>query len=90
MPGHTRGGHRTLVAEKLTKRFGEPVAVDMVSFTVDRPMMIGIIGIIGATGAGKSTFLRMMNRLTDATMGVLSWEGRNVHKLIGQACRQSG
>ncbi|MCB1358792.1 MAG: phosphonate ABC transporter ATP-binding protein [Maritimibacter sp.] len=74
-----------LVAEQLTKRFGETVAVDAVSFTVDRPMMIGVIG---ASGAGKSTFLRMMNRLTDATMGSLSYEGRNVLDLTGPARRQ--
>jgi len=74
-----------LVVEKLTKTFGENIAVDRASFTVDRPMMIGIIG---RSGAGKSTFLRMMNRLTDATAGLLAWEGRNVLELTGQARRQ--
>ncbi len=74
-----------LVVEELTKAFGENKAVDRVSFKVDRPTMIGIIG---RSGAGKSTFLRMMNRLTDATSGVLAWEGRNVLELAGQARRQ--
>ena len=74
-----------LVVEELTKRFGENIAVDAVSFTIDRPMMIGIIG---RSGAGKSTFLRMMNRLTDATSGLLAWEGRNVLELTGQARRE--
>ncbi|ANT59463.1 phosphonate ABC transporter ATP-binding protein [Salipiger sp. CCB-MM3] len=69
-----------LTVEKLTKRFGANTAVDNASFTVDRPMMIGIIG---RSGAGKSTFLRMMNRLTDATEGRLLFEGRDVLQLRG-------
>ena len=49
-----------LVVENLTKRFGGNVAVDNASFTVDRPIMLGIIG---RSGAGKSTFLRILNRM---------------------------
>lgn len=69
-----------LVVENLTKRFGSNIAVDDMCFRVDRPMMLGIIG---RSGAGKSTFLRMMNRMTDASGGVLSFEGRDVLKLRG-------
>ncbi len=74
-----------LVVEELTKTFGGNIAVDRASFTVDRPMMIGIIG---RSGAGKSTFLRMMNRLTPSSSGVLSFEGRNVLELTGKAMRE--
>ena len=73
-----------LSVEKLTKRFGANTAVDEASFTVDRSMMLGIIG---RSGAGKSTFLRMMNRLTDASSGELNFEGRNVLSLSGKAKR---
>lgn len=73
-----------LSVEKLTKRFGANTAVDEASFTVDRSMMLGIIG---RSGAGKSTFLRMMNRLTDASSGELNFEGRNVLSLTGKAKR---
>ena len=69
-----------LVVDQLTKRFGANTAVDNASFTVDRPKMIGIIG---RSGAGKSTFLRMMNRLTDATEGEIRFENRNVLALKG-------
>ncbi|HBS98543.1 MAG TPA: phosphonate ABC transporter ATP-binding protein, partial [Citreicella sp.] len=69
-----------LTVENLTKRFGSNTAVDKATFTVDRPLMIGIIG---RSGAGKSTFLRMMNRLTDATSGRLLFEGRDVLTLRG-------
>lgn len=50
----------------LTKRFGGKTAVDGVSFTLDRPVMLGVIG---ASGTGKSSLLRMINRLADATSG---------------------
>lgn len=73
-----------LVAEKLTKRFGANTAVDSASFTVDRPIMMGIIG---RSGAGKSTLLRILNRLGDATEGRLEFEGRDVLGLRGSAKR---
>ena len=65
----------------LTKSFGQKTAVDRVSLTVDRPMMVGIIG---RSGAGKSTLLRMMNRLTTASSGRFLCEGRDITALRGR------
>lgn len=70
--------------EGVTKMFGDRAAVDAVSFSVPKPVMIGIIG---RSGAGKSTFLRMMNRMTDATSGRLLFEGRDILALRGKARR---
>ena len=53
-----------LALNNVTKIFGNSKAVDNVSLSVDRPMMIGIIG---ASGAGKSTLLRMVNLLETVT-----------------------
>jgi phosphonate transport system ATP-binding protein len=64
--------------------FGQKAAVDNASFSVEKS---AFIGIIGRSGAGKSTFLRMMNRLTDATSGTLEFEGRNVLALKGAEMR---
>ena len=47
--------------KSVTRMFGPKAALEDVSFSVERP---GFIGIIGRSGAGKSTVLRMMNRLT--------------------------
>jgi len=69
---------------KLSRHFGSKAAVDNISFTLDRP---GFLGIIGRSGAGKSTLLRMMNRLTDATGGAINFEGRNVLDLKGAGMR---
>ncbi|MCZ9339405.1 ATP-binding cassette domain-containing protein, partial [Streptomyces sp. TRM76130] len=50
----------------LTKRYGEKVAVDGLSFTV-RP---GIVtGFLGPNGAGKSTTMRMVLGLDRPTAG---------------------
>jgi phosphonate transport system ATP-binding protein len=70
-----------LAIKDLVKAFGPNRAVDDVSFAVEKPQMIGIIG---RSGAGKSTLLRMMNRLTDATSGVIVFEGRNILALKGR------
>jgi phosphonate transport system ATP-binding protein len=73
-----------LQVNAVTRMFGPKAAVDRVSFTIDRP---AFVGIIGRSGAGKSTFLRMMNRLLDATSGEILVDGRNVLALRGRAAR---
>ena len=69
-----------LAVEQLTKKFGQKIAVDSATFQTDKPMMIGIIG---RSGAGKSTLLRMMNRLADASDGVIRYGGEDVTALRG-------
>ena len=71
--------------ETLTKTFGARTAVDAVSFSVERPAMIGVIG---RSGAGKSTLLRMLNRLADATSGRIVFEGTEVTALRGSDRRR--
>ncbi len=73
-----------LNVKDVTKKFGEKVAVDSTSFSIDGP---AFVGIIGRSGAGKSTLLRMMNRLTDATSGEILVDGQNVLALKGAEAR---
>jgi phosphonate transport system ATP-binding protein len=70
--------------KSVTRMFGPKAALEDVSFSVERP---GFIGIIGRSGAGKSTLLRVMNRMTDATRGALMFDGRDVLALEGGAKR---
>ncbi len=70
--------------ENVSRTFGSKTAVDRMSFRLDRP---SFLGIIGRSGAGKSTFLRMMNRLTDATSGTLRVDGTDILALKGPAMR---
>ena len=62
----------------VNKYFGNNHAVKNVSFKVNKPQMIGIIG---RSGAGKSTLLRIINRLTDATDGKIEVDGQNILEL---------
>lgn len=71
--------------EHITKTFGTRKAVDQVSFSIDRPQMIGVIG---RSGAGKSTLLRMINRLTPATAGRILFKGEDILSLKGATMRR--
>jgi phosphonate transport system ATP-binding protein len=69
---------------QLTKIFGRTKAVDNITFSVEKPQMIGIIG---RSGAGKSTLLRIINRLTPATEGSVVIDGVDVLGLKGRSMR---
>ncbi len=73
-----------LQVRNVSRLFGQKAAVDNISFDIDGP---AFVGIIGRSGAGKSTFLRMMNRLTDATSGQIIVDGVDVLALRGAAGR---
>jgi len=64
--------------EGLTKRYGEKVAVNNLTFTV-RP---GIVtGFLGPNGAGKSTTMRMMLGLDRPTAGDVRIDGKHYDQL---------
>ncbi|MBP6546376.1 MAG: ATP-binding cassette domain-containing protein, partial [Phenylobacterium sp.] len=69
----------------VSKRFGETLAVNGVSFSCQRGELVGIIG---RSGAGKSTLLRLLNRLADPTEGRITWDGEDVSRLRGRDLRQ--
>jgi ABC-2 type transport system ATP-binding protein len=56
----------TVAARGLTRRFGEFVAVDAVSFTVTAGE---VFGFLGSNGAGKTTTIRMLCGLLAPTSG---------------------
>ncbi|WP_300828607.1 ABC transporter ATP-binding protein [uncultured Rikenella sp.] len=57
---------RTIIAENLTRRFGDFTAVDDLSFDVARGE---VFGFLGANGAGKTTAIRMLCGLLQPTSG---------------------
>jgi ABC-2 type transport system ATP-binding protein len=62
-------------AKELTRRFGTFMAVDRVSFEVERGE---IFGYLGANGAGKSTTIRMLTGLLAPTSGTGRVAGHDV------------
>jgi ABC-2 type transport system ATP-binding protein len=62
-----------IVASGLTKTYGEKIAVDGISFTVQPGR---VTGFLGPNGAGKSTTMRIMVGLTPASSGGVTVLGR--------------
>ncbi len=71
--------------DKLTKRFGSLVAVDGLDLEVRQPQMIAVVG---RSGAGKSTTLRLINRLIDPSEGRVLFGDREITALDGRALRE--
>lgn len=65
----------SLKVDRLTKTFGEKVAVDHISFEMDAP---GVFGLIGTNGAGKTTTIRMILGIMSADSGSAVWDGRAI------------
>jgi ABC-2 type transport system ATP-binding protein len=60
--------------ENLTKRYGDKVAVDNLTFTIQPGI---VTGFLGPNGAGKSTTLRMIAGLDHPTSGRVRVNGRD-------------
>src|SRR5215475_5739042 len=61
--------------ENLTKRFGDFVAVDGLSFSVEHGE---VFGLLGPNGAGKSTLIRMLTTLVPPSSGTARVNGFDV------------
>ena len=78
--------------KNLTKRFGDFIAVDNISFDVRRGE---IFGFLGANGAGKTTAMRLLCGLSYPTSGsgtvagfdIMS-EGERIKRRIGYMCQR--
>lgn len=68
---------KVITADKLTKRFGDFVAVDQISFEVEKGE---IFGFLGANGAGKTTAMRMLCGLSLPSSGKATVAGFDVYK----------
>jgi ABC-2 type transport system ATP-binding protein len=73
-----------VTASSLTKRYGELVAVDDVTFSLD----VGTVtGFLGPNGAGKTTTLRLLLGLAEPTSGEALVFGRRYRELDQPARR---
>lgn len=68
---------KVIIADNLTKRFGNFTAVDHISFEVSKGE---IFGFLGANGAGKTTAMRMLCGLSYSTEGTAIIAGYDINK----------
>jgi ABC-2 type transport system ATP-binding protein len=76
--GPVRSVGPVIEVRNLSKRYGETVAVDGLSFTV-RPGRV--TGFLGPNGAGKSTTMRIMLGLDRPAAGRVLIDGERFHRL---------
>jgi len=68
---------KSVYVQQVTKRFGETLALDDISFDVAKGELFGFIG---PDGAGKTTLFRILTTLLLADTGTCSVEGHDVVK----------
>ncbi len=61
-----------LVAENVTKRYANHLALDNVSIVVPRG---SVFGLLGPNGAGKTTLIRIINQITAPDSGCVTLDG---------------
>lgn len=71
----------------LTKKYGDNVAVDHLSFRVEKGQ---IYGFLGPNGAGKSTTMNMITGYIAPTEGTVVIDGRDIQKEPEEARRRIG
>ena len=76
-----------VVIDRLTKKFGDFVAVDQISLTVGEGE---IFGFLGANGAGKTTAIRMLCGLLLPTSGRGTVSGFDIYKENEQVKKSIG
>ena len=66
-----------LIVQNVSKTFGEKLAVDNISFEINKP---GVFGLLGTNGAGKSTTIRMILGILKKDTGTINWNGKEVER----------
>ncbi len=67
----------SIEAKGLTKVFGDQVAVDNLSFHVEKG---GVVGLLGPNGAGKSTCMKMLSCYSAPTSGQAYVSGKDIYE----------
>lgn len=63
-----------LCIDRLTKQYENKIAVDRISLQLTN----GVYGLLGANGAGKTTFMRMLCGILKPTGGTVTFDGLDV------------
>lgn len=63
-----------LIIDRVTKQYKNKIAVDRISLKLKK----GVYGLLGANGAGKTTFMRMICGILKPTGGTITLDGLDV------------
>lgn len=74
-----------ITVQNLSKQFGRTPAVSDVSFVVGAGELLVLVG---SSGSGKTTTLKMINRLIEPTSGAVSIDGKDVRGVPGHMLRR--
>jgi putative ABC transport system ATP-binding protein len=74
-----------LRAEKLGRQVGAKTILSDISFDV---AVDDLLGIVGASGSGKSSLLRLLNRLDEPTSGAVYVDGQDYRQLPPRELRR--
>ena len=66
-----------LEVKNVKKNFGTKLAVDNLSFEINKP---GAFGLLGTNGAGKTTTIRMILGIIKKDNGTILWDGKEVSR----------
>jgi ABC-2 type transport system ATP-binding protein len=72
-PARTKGNSDVLQLQGLTRRYGDVLALDDLSFTVAEDQMFGFVG---PNGAGKTTAMRIILGVLEPDAGQVRWRGQ--------------
>ena len=75
-----------IIAKNISKSFGEKQAVHPISFEVDKGQNLALLG---TSGSGKTTTLRMINRLVETETGSISINGKNSNTINQEVLRRN-
>lgn len=70
--------------KNVTRRFGDAIAVDNINLTIETGE---VCVLVGSSGCGKSTTLRMINRLLPRTDGEILVDGEDINTMNAQQLR---
>jgi len=76
-----------LEARNLVKRFGAVAAADGISFAIEPD---SVVGLIGANGAGKTTFINMATGYLKPDSGAIFYQGAEITPLAPRAITHRG
>jgi ABC-2 type transport system ATP-binding protein len=76
-----------LVLDGLTRRFGDFMAADHVTLTVEAGE---VFGLLGPNGAGKTTTIKMLTTLLEPTSGTATVAGFDIRRQAAQVRRAIG